>query len=322
LIDEVFFNAGSQQSPQYLSSPFHAVEQLGELYATIRPAGEDQPFPVFADLAAAGCTSYYGKRLKGFAGMLQKIGIATRVPGGLRANEVGSLRWAVSLLTLHLNTLIEYSVKNTLARVYIGQDSGARVCSGMISIGQVISLEGAIWFSDLRGFTEASERLSPEELIRTLNDYMGVVVDAIYANGGEVLKYIGDAVMAVFPTRQLGGPTPACRAALAAAEAVEAGLADLNATRRARSDPPLKQGVGLHYGETRYGNIGTLDRLDFTVIGQAVNVASRIEGINKELDRSPLCSAVFAEAAGVEMERLGSFPLRGVTGETMLYTPA
>jgi class 3 adenylate cyclase len=137
-----------------------------------------------------------------------------------------------------------------------------------------------------------------------------------------VLKYIGDAVMAVFPTRQLGGPAPACRAALAAAGAVDEDLAALNDARRTRGDEPLKQGVGLHYGETRYGNIGTLDRLDFTVIGQAVNVASRIEGMNKELGRSPLCSAVFAEAAGVEMEFLGRFPLRGVSGDTMLYTPA
>jgi adenylate cyclase len=192
----------------------------------------------------------------------------------------------------------------------------------MISIGQVITLEGAIWFSDMRGFTETSERLSPEDLIHTLNEYMGVVVDPIYAHGGEVLKYIGDAVMAVFPTRQLGGPAQACRAALAALSAVEDGLAALNAARRSRGDGPLQQGVGLHYGETRYGNIGTLARLDFTVIGQAVNVASRIEGLTKEVGRSPLCSGAFAEAAGVRMELLGRFALKGVSAESLIYAPA
>jgi adenylate cyclase len=321
LIDEIFFNANAQQSPQYRASPFWRVEQDGELYAPIRPLGQAQPFPVFDDLAQIGCTAYFGTELRSFAGMGQRIGLATSCPGGLTAPQIADLRWSISLATLHINTLVEFSIKTTLAQVYIGQDPGRRVCAGAISLGDVTDLEAAIWFSDLRGFTATSEALSPDALIRMLNDYLAAVVGPIYANGGEVLKYVGDAILAVFPTSNFAGALQACRAALAAAAEADARLAALNARFDALQLAPVRHGVGLHYGEVSYGNIGSQQRLDFTVIGRAVNIASRIESKTKALAEPLLCSAGFAETAGIAMRRLGDFQLDGVARPIAIGVP-
>ena len=284
LIDEIFFNAGSEETPQYRASPFYQIGQGREVNEAIRPQGDPQPFPVFDDLAAIGCSHYFGMKLTSFAGMLQKISVASERPGGLTPSQIDDLRWSLSLLTLHVNTLIEFAIKNTLSRVYIGQDPGRRVTEGMIGLGAVVSMEAAIWFSDLRGFTTMSEGMAAEQLVEGLNAYFDVVVGAIYAEGGEVLKYIGDAVLAIFPVHNFAGAAEACEAALAAAAASSERLKALNAAREERGEAPFRHGVGLHRGEVQYGNIGSKERLDFTVIGREVNIASRIEGMCKRLN--------------------------------------
>jgi adenylate cyclase len=321
MIDEVFFNAEATKSPQYIASPFYRIERDGELYELIRPPGEAQAFPVFDDLARDGCTAYLGLRLASFGRVLQLIGLATGRADGLTGEQVEELRTCAALLMLHVNTLIEAGIKSTLARVYIGQDPGERVCAGMISLGSVISMEGALWFSDLRDFTAASERLDPERLLEMLNDYFAVVTPVIYAAGGEVLKFMGDAVLAVFPTTGFADPGEACRAALGVVRQVTAALEPLNARRAAEGLEPIRHGVGLHYGQGRYGNIGTRERLDFTLIGRAVNVASRIEGMTKLLGHPVLCSDAFAALTGDGMTALGEFELKGVEGLTKIGIP-
>ena len=319
LIDEVYFNAGSEANPQYVASPFYQVAKHGELYAPIGPAGADQPFPVFHDLAAIGCTAYFGLKLNSFAHMLQKIGLASARPGGLEPERIDDLRWSLNLLTLHVNTLIEYSIKNTLSRVYVGQDPGRRVCEGMVGLGAVVSMEAAIWFSDLRGFTTMSEGMTAEQLVDALNAYFETVVGAIYAEGGEVLKYIGDAVLAIFPVYNFASADEACQAALAAASASSARLQELNADRATRGEPPFRHGIGLHLGKAQYGNIGSRERLDFTVIGREVNIASRIEGMCKRLNEPVLSSGAFAERSAAAMRPLGEFPLSGVEAPVPLF---
>lgn len=320
-IDEVFFNAGSQENPQYKASPFFVVEQKGELYERIKPIGQPQLFPVFEDLAQEGCTAYFGMLLKSFAGMRQKIGLASKCAGGLNKQQIDDLRWGISLMTLHVNTLIENSIKNTLARVYLGRDPGRRVSEGMISLGKVISLESAIWFSDLRDFTEISAELDAEELVQTLNQYFGNILGPIYAHKGEVLKLIGDAVLAIFPTSNFASPGDSCNAALQAAYAAEQNLSILNVEREAASLPALNHGIALHYGEARYGNIGTAERLDFTLIGHEVNIASRLEGLTKEVGKPLLCSQPFAETANVKMQDIGKFQLKGIAQPVRVFTP-
>jgi adenylate cyclase len=319
MIDEVFFNEASDSNPQYLASPFHVVEQEGELHAAISAVGEPQRFPIFGDLAELGCTDYYGKLLNSFAGMRQKLGLSTDRAGGFGADGLAELREAVDLLTLLLNTIVEQDTKETLARVYVGQDPGRRVCAGMIHPGQVVSIDAAIWFSDLRDFTATSEGLEPEALVERLNVYFEVVAAAIYEAEGEILKYIGDAVLAVFPVGDGRDRAMACQAAIAALRDVEQRLADLNGRLAERGEPEYAHGVGLHVGTASYGNIGGRERLDFTVIGRSVNIASRIEGQCRPMDASALCSAEFAEIAGLKSRSLGQFDLKGIAGKVELH---
>lgn len=318
MIDEVYFNAGSQKNPQYLASPFHKVEQVGELYEAVHPAGETQAFPLFNDLAELGCTAYFATRLNSFAGLLQKFGLSTDRPAGFDRPRLAALRMSVAMLTLHLNTLVERDTKRTLARVYVGGDPGRRVCAGMINLGEVVSLDAAIWFSDIRGFTRSSDGFSPERLIERLNGYFETVASAIYGAGGEILKYIGDAVLAIFPVGEDNDRRAACVAALAAMDSAGAGLDELNQRYAELGEESFAHGVGLHFGTVSYGNIGSRDRLDFTVIGPAVNLASRIEGMCKELGENALCSDLFAEAAGTGAQPLGAFPLKGFTERVAL----
>src|SRR3546814_1774616 len=134
----------NEANPQYLASPCYRLLSCGELYEPIHPVGEPQPFPVFDDLAKDGCSGYFGLYLKSFAGVRQQIGLVTMLPQWLCEEQIENLRWSLDLFTLHLNTLMEYSIKNTLARTYIGEDPGRRVCDGMIGMGEVVSLEAAI----------------------------------------------------------------------------------------------------------------------------------------------------------------------------------
>jgi adenylate cyclase len=319
MIDEVYFNSGSQRNPQFLASPFFVIEEKGELHAAIRPPGEHQPFPVFNDLADLGCTDYFGSVLKNFSGMLQKIGLATDRLGGFGGGGINELRESLRVLTLLLNTVVESNTKHTLARVYVGRDAGRRVCEGMIHRGEVVSIEAAIWFSDLRGFTATGEGLEPEQLIERLNDYFEIVAGAIHAAGGEVLKYIGDAVLAIFPVSDERGRVEACRAAVSALRDAEERLAALNERVAEAGEGQVAHGVGLHIGTASYGNIGGRQRLDFTVIGRAVNIASRIEGQCRPNGVAALCSEEFRDLAGLPEQSLGPFDLKGVAGQIELH---
>lgn len=319
MIDELFANSSAMQNPQYLASPFAHIDDGGELYELIGPAGSNQTFPVFEDLAALGCTAYYAAKLDSFAGLMQKLGLATDRPGGFTGQQLAALRSTVSVLTLHLNTLVERDTKRTLARVYVGEDPGNRVCAGMITRGDVVALDAAIWFSDLRGFTAWSQGLSPEQVIARLNAYFEVIAKPIYESGGEILKYVGDAILAVFPVSSEGGREAVCAAAMRALCSAQSGLADLNRQYQARGEPGFTHGVGLHVGSVGYGNIGSRERLDFTVIGEAVNLASRIEGLCKEVGATVLCSSEFAHLAAPTSRPVGEFAIKGISGKVSLH---
>jgi class 3 adenylate cyclase len=174
-----------------------------------------------------------------------------------------------------------------------------------------------IWLSDLRGFTSLSESSPPDELIEMLNRYFGPMCDAVEASGGEVLKFIGDSVLAIFPIEL--DAAAACRRALEAAHAAGIAIEAENLLRTASGVPKIDYGLALHVGDVMYGNIGGDARLDFTVIGPAVNVTSRIESMCKDLQRSPLLSAEFVRASAVRAELLGEFALKGVGARQPIY---
>lgn len=315
-IDEVFFFASGHTSPQYIASPFYRIEQDGEMLAAIAPTGEPQPFPVFNDLAQLGCTQYFGTMLYGFGGAHKLISVAVDNPGGLSAEDVRKVRMSAQLLALPLNTLLQHEIKSTIARTYIGRDPGQRVCDGMIELGHVAELEGAIWFSDIRGFTRMSETLPPTELVARLNAYYGEVVGAIYAHNGEVLKFVGDAVLAIFPAQTCGGAREACAAALAAAQSAR------QRTRASAAQHALEDGVALHFGMAEYGNIGAPDRLDFTLIGREVNLAARAKELMVGTGEPIVCTGAFQKAANQSMRAIGSFEGKGLSEPVELFAPA
>ena len=197
-----------------------------------------------------------------------------------------------------------------LLDTYVGPHAAARVLAGQIRRGDATSINAAIWLSDMRGFTQMADLLPPQTLVEALNRYFDCQVPAILKRGGEVLKYMGDGLLAIFAMSEDGGNKQAvCDAALAAAREARSAVAAASAVVEGRFD--LKFGLALHLGEVLYGNIGSENRLDFTCIGPAVNLAARIEKLTGELGRTVLASDAFAENFADEFVPVGEFALRG-----------
>ena len=206
----------------------------------------------------------------------------------------------------------------TLMETYLGRDAGRRVLSGRIMRGVTERIDAVIWFSDLRGFTRITD-LSPEQIIPLLNDYADVVVSAIHAQGGDVLKLIGDGILAIFTAEDRAH---ACAAALAATVEAQKQVQTLSARRARELLPITDMYVGLHVGEVFYGNIGSTDRLDFTVVGPAVNETSRIAAMCRSVDQPILVSETFANVEGMrgQLISVGRYALRGVAQPQELFT--
>ena len=245
----------------------------------------------------------------------------TRRADGFSEQGLSALRDLVPVLGLAIKSAAQVEIARTLGRVYLGRDASEQVLRGRISRGVTERINAVLWFSDLRGSTAISENLAPDEIIPFLNDYAQAAINAIHDEGGDVLKLIGDGVLAMF-TR--GDMTSAKRAALRAEHRFRRNMAALNARRAAEDRPITSAYVGLHVGEVFYGNIGSEDRLDFTVVGPAVNEVSRIASMCRSVDRELLASADFCaglDAAGRRyLVSTGRFALRGIGRAQDLYT--
>lgn len=199
---------------------------------------------------------------------------------------------------------------SSLLEAYLGRRSAGRVQAGAIGRKTGETIRAALLCADLRDFTAMSEITSPDVMIATLDAWFDRLAGAVHAFGGEVLKFIGDGALAIFPASD--SPASACEAALRAANAVRAGIAHLNTARQAQELAPLQFGLALHYGEILWGNIGAADRLDFTAIGPAVNLVSRLEGLCRPLGRDVLVSGAVAAEIGTSLLPLGPHALRGI----------
>lgn len=246
---------------------------------------------------------------------------STARSGGFAEAELAAMRRLVPLLALALKSASLARVAETIAEVYLGRDAGERVLSGRIVRGVADRINAVLWYSDLKDFTTLTDTAPPDEVIPLLNDYADAVISAIHDKGGDVMKLIGDGVLAIF-----GGAEPeeTCRRALLAEAKMRKRLAELSAKRRAEGRPVAGVNLGLHIGDVFYGNIGSRTRLDFTVIGPAVNEVSRIVALCRSVDRGILLSSDFV-AATPEPERarlvsVGRFALRGVSRAQDLYT--
>ena len=231
------------------------------------------------------------------------------------------MRDLVPVLGLAIKSAAQAEVARTLGRVYLGRDASEQVLRGKISRGVTERIKTVLWFSDLRGSTAISESIGPDEIIPFLNDYAQASIDAIHDAGGEVLKLIGDGVLAMFTHENMA---TAKRAALRAEHRFRHNMNALNARRSAEGRPVTTAHVGLHVGEVFYGNIGSDDRLDFTVVGPAVNEVSRIASMCRSVDRELLMSSDFRgglDATGRKyLVSTGRFALRGISRAQDLYT--
>ena len=243
---------------------------------------------------------------------------ATRGPEGFTDEQIAALKRIVPYLGLAIKSVSLARMTRTLMETYLGRDPGRRVLSGRIVRGIAEQIDAVVWFSDLRGFTRITDT-APEEMMSLLNDYSDVIISAIDDYGGDVLKLIGDGTLAIFTAEDR---LHACNAALSATIAARHGIAELNKQRAAKGKPLTDMYLGLHVGNVFYGNVGSRERLDFTVLGPAVNEASRIAAMCRSVDQPVLMSMAFAEVGNIRrrLVSVGRYALRGVSHPQELFT--
>lgn len=305
-------------SPTFQHSPVAHVMRTGEeLRCRIggRPPSE---YAVIRELAGEGLTDYVALPMHFLGGEVHVLTFATRAAAGFSDEDLADLRSLMPPLSRIAEILALRRTAANLLSTYVGHDTGERILAGRILKGDVEVVRAAIWFSDVRGFTELSSRTTPHALIGLLNEVFDCQVPAIEKERGEVLKFIGDGLLAIFPIASDAELGARCEAALRASEAAFAALA----ARNANAEIPLRFGLALHVGEFAYGNVGGASRLDFTAIGDAVNLAARLEGLTGKLDRPLVVSEAFAShVTSRPLESLGSFALKGVRGEQQVLAP-
>ena len=236
--------------------------------------------------------------------------------------ETGRLRQAARFAMAPLAAVAERGAQTTLLEAYLGRRSAARVLAGALRRGTGETIRAVLLYADLRDFTVLSEATEPGAMITALDAWFDRIAGAVHAFGGEVLKFIGDGALAIFPITGAGtgAPVEACEAALRAVAAARSGMAHLDSARRAQGLPPLPFGAALHLGEMLWGNVGAADRLDFTAIGPAVNLVSRLEGLCRPLGRSVLISGAVAAETTTPLVPLGEHTLRGIAAPCAVFT--
>ena len=240
--------------------------------------------------------------------------------GGFSDADVATLERLTPFLGLAIKSASLARIANTLVETYLGRDAGRRVLQGRIARGVADRIKTVLWFSDLRNYTRISDSAPPETIIPFLNDYADAIVSAIHEHSGDVLKLIGDGVLAIFPAEDRAR---ACAAALDAVQDARESVEAVNERRRAQGLPTTEMYLGLHLGVVFYGNIGSKERLDFTVVGPAVNEVARIAALCRSVDQPILMSSTFAASVAEDRRRLasvGRFALRGVGEPQELYT--
>ncbi len=314
-----------EAAARWRRSAFYRMLQTGEqlLRRRLTAATADE-FSLLPDLFAAGMTDYVAMITRfAAAGVIGEMdGVysswTTSAADGFDDQHIAALERLAPVLALAIKSVSLARMTKTLMETYLGRDAGQRVLSGRIIRGIAERIDAVVWFSDLKGFTRITDT-APEHVIPLLDDYADTIVSAIHEHGGDVLKLIGDGTLAIFTAEDRIG---ACSAALAAAMAARRSVAELNKRRAADGKPVTDMYLGLHLGEVFYGNVGSRERLDFTVIGPAVNEASRIAAMCRSVDQPILVSAAFANVGDTKrrLVSLGRYALRGIAQPQELFT--
>ncbi|WP_245427788.1 adenylate/guanylate cyclase domain-containing protein [Bradyrhizobium sp. MOS003] len=308
-----------QTTPEFQASPLSIVFS-DEVEVRGNPHGpEAERFPVLLDLRNEGATDYLALPLHFLDGTLHAMSVSTRQPGGFDPEQIAALRVIIEPLARIIEIISLRRTAEMLLDTYVGNRAGARILGGQIRRGHNDTMQAAIWLSDLRGFTALSDRLPAETVVEILNQYFDCQVAAIRGHGGEVLKFMGDGLLAVFPIDEyVGDAAHVCSRVL---EAARESRASVEALAFPVGDvvERFRFGVALHVGNILYGNIGGGNRLDFTCIGPAVNLAARLEKITGRLGRTVVASEGFANVGRHDWHELGEFPIAGFSKAQRVY---
>jgi adenylate cyclase len=302
---------GSEETDEYQQSPIRVTIEGGR---PVRyPLDRTYPeFPLLERIRQAGGTDYFALPLNPSFRRFPVATWTTDRPGGFGDADIAKLEDLNPALAAIVEAREARRLSANLLDTYLGPQAGRRVLAGQIRRAQGERMRAVIMITDLRNFTGLSDRLPGDAVIELLDDYFDAMVSPSQEARGEILKFMGDGVLAIFPAEDDEDFAPASLRALEAATQALERLAAINRGRRAKEEPELRTGIGLHLGEVIYGNVGAADRLDFTVIGPAVNLASRIEGLTKRLSRPLLTSRAFAEVCPQPLVSLGFHPVRGL----------
>ena len=318
-----------QQEEKFIRSPIASIyEGRGGVRRRISDDPSDDDFPILADLRAEGATDYAAMPMRFSDGQLNAITIATRAEDGFSTERLGWLHEIIPALARYYEVHARQRAAMSLMQTFLGAHTGKQVLEGRIHRGDGEDIHAVIWFSDLRNSTPIADQLGRDGFLHHLNHFFDCMAGAVLENGGEVLRFVGDAVLAIFPIEEgecerkaaSKAPSDAARRAAAAAREVARRIAEANKACETDGRPPFEYGIGLHVGDVTYGNIGTESRLEFTVIGSAANEASRIEGMTKELGLPVVVSGSFAHLNGCDVVPIGKHLLRGVSEPVDLFT--
>ena len=307
--------------PAYLNSPLVEVfEGAGGVRRRLDIAEPLLDYGILEDLHAEGATDYVAMPMTFTDGQINVLTLTADRRGGFTTSDLGHVHEIISLLGRLYEVHAMRFRAATLLDTYLGTHAGARVLDGLIKRGDGENIDAIIWFCDLRGSTPLAESMPRGEFLDLLSAFFDAMAGAVLDHGGQVLRFIGDAALAIFPIGDPGEragesamvPDEARGKALAAADDAAGRIAAINLERAEAGKPLIRYGIALHPGAVTYGNIGTENRLEFTVIGDAANTAARIESLCKTLDQPVLVSAGFAQHFPSRFESLGLHELRGV----------
>lgn len=308
----------------YRNSPVRVLDsgEESEIRRDLTRPVEDLDFPVLHELKEEGMTDYLALTIFTSVSRNGVVTFATDQDGGFTEHEVERLRQVVRAASRAVEILVRHETALSLLRAYLGHETGGRVLRGAVERGDGQSQDAVIWFSDLRGSTRLSEELPAPDYLSLLNNYFDCLAEPVMAREGEVLRFIGDAVLAIFPVpaNDDAGWQRACENALAAAREAEQRVDELNRARTEEGRDPIGYGIGLHLGRVHYGNIGTAERVEFTVVGRAANEAAKIEAMCKPLKQRLVVSEELTKYHQGPWVQLGRHAIPGTKADMELFT--
>ena len=309
-----------EQTPEFIRSPVVIVQKTARELRYRMNDAESRRFPFFDDMRKEGVTDYIALPLCFTDGSVHVTSWTTKQPGGFTEQQLAGLRRIIPPLARVGEIFAMRRTAAALLDTYVGNRAGERILAGQIRRGHAEDMQAAIWLSDLRGFTALSDRLPAETVVDILNQYFDCQVPAIREHGGEILKFMGDGLLAVFPiAKDRGNLGEVCGRVLEASRKARANVDAMHYPSSGDAVERFRFGVALHIGGILFGNIGGMSRLDFTCIGPAVNLAARLEKIAGRLHRTVVASAAFAGACHNDWIDLGEFPIAGFSNAQRVF---